>query len=88
MVLRAAFVAMMRMMERWETLAAERAKRVEARDDEDLAAVLERTNDRIVELAEELAGQMVAARADPGPRKAAVRRVGRRRAAGAVSGRT
>lgn len=55
--------AMMRMMERWEALAAERAKQEEAIDDEDLAALLGRINDRIVELAAELAGQLVASRA-------------------------
>lgn len=85
---RAAFVAMKRMMERWEALAAERAKRVEARDDEGLAAVLERTNDRIVELAEELAGQMVAAQSDGDAGEGGGPRVDRKRAAGAVSGRS
>lgn len=55
--------AMMRMMERWEAIAAERTKQAEVQSDEDLAAVLERIDDRIVALAEELAGQLVARRA-------------------------
>lgn len=55
--------AMMRMMERWEAIAAERTKQAEAQSDENLAAVLERIDDRIVALAEELAGQLVARRA-------------------------
>lgn len=59
-----ALVAMMRMMERWEALAKERVKQEQAQSDEDLAAVLARINDRIVELARGLAGQLVAARGD------------------------
>ncbi|MEO3998553.1 hypothetical protein [Mesorhizobium sp. CAU 1732] len=55
--------AMMRMMERWEALAAERAKQEKATNDEDLAALLGRINNRIVELAQDLAGQLVANRA-------------------------
>lgn len=61
-----ALVAMMRMMERWEALAKERVKQEQAQSDEDLAAVLARINDRIVELARGLAAQLVAARGHAG----------------------
>ena len=67
-----ALVALMRMMERWEALATERSQQEkEEVGDEELAAILGRINDRIIELAEGLAGQLVAARADARPAEAA-----------------
>lgn len=67
-----ALVALMRMMERWEVLATERSQQEkEELGDEELAAILGRINDRIIELAEGLAGQLVAARADARPAEAA-----------------
>jgi hypothetical protein len=53
--------AMTRMMDRWETLAKERAKQEETKSDEDLAETLRIIDDRIVELAHEEALRLVAA---------------------------
>lgn len=66
-----ALLTMTRMMERLETFAAERTKEKEEPGDEELAAILGRINDRIIELAEGLAGQLVEARADARPAETA-----------------
>ena len=67
-----ALVARMRRMERWGVLATERSQQEkEELGDEELAAILGRINDRIIELAEGLAGQLVAALADARPAEAA-----------------
>jgi hypothetical protein len=51
------------------------AKENQIKQDEDLAAVLQRINDRIIELARELAGQMVAEQCGSGRSVAAKKRV-------------
>jgi hypothetical protein len=53
--------ALARMMERWETLAQERAIKEEQDSDDDLADALRWINDRIVELARAEADRLVAA---------------------------
>lgn len=54
--------ALARMMERWETLATERAKDDDASDERRLADAYRRIDDRIIELAEAEAARLVAAR--------------------------
>ena len=53
--------ALARMMERWETLATERAREEETESDDEIAELLEKINDRIVELARAEAARLVAA---------------------------
>ena len=53
-------LALARMMERWETLAKERAKEEEAQSDEDIARTLRIIDRRIVELAHAEAARLVA----------------------------
>lgn len=54
-------VALSRMMDRWETLAQDRAKKEETESDADLSEALRWINERIIELAEGEAERIVAA---------------------------
>ena len=58
--------AMSRVIERWETLAQERAKQEEKKSDEELADIYRRIEERIAELAREEAERLVAAGYRPG----------------------
>jgi hypothetical protein len=51
-----------RLLERTEALAADEAKELQKRSDDELAGMLQLIDDRIVELAEEHAGRLVRAR--------------------------
>jgi hypothetical protein len=54
-----ALLSMGRVLERSETLAAEQARETQKRSDEELAAMLERIDERIIELAEAYAERLV-----------------------------
>lgn len=54
-----ALLSMGRVLERSETLAAEQAREKQKRSDEELAAMLERIDERIIELAEAYAERLV-----------------------------
>ncbi|MGE0280218.1 MAG: hypothetical protein AB7P20_06340 [Rhizobiaceae bacterium] len=56
--------AWLRLADRLETLAQERAVQEQTRSDDEIAAVLERIDDRIVELAQEHAERLVAQKSD------------------------
>ncbi|MEX0408148.1 hypothetical protein ABGN05_21030 [Aquibium sp. LZ166] len=58
--------ALASMMERWETLARERAKEEEARSDEELAEAFRIIDERIIELARAEAARLVAEGAGTG----------------------
>lgn len=64
--------ALARMMERWESLATERAKEEETESDDEIAELLAKINDRIGELARAEAARIVAAghRPEAGPARA------------------
>ena len=77
--------ALAKMMDRWETLATERAKENESRNDADLAATFEKINDKIVELAEAEARRLRAGERAGSAGAGGERGVVRQGEAGAVS---
>jgi len=61
-----ALSSLIKLAEKFETLAQERAKEEQTRSDDEVAAVLERIDDRIVELAEGYAEKLGAPKSDGG----------------------
>jgi hypothetical protein len=78
-------VALSRMMDRWETLAHERAKKDEADSDAEISEAMRWINDRIVELAAGEAERVIAARQAAAERAAGAEGMAGDGAPGAIS---